>query len=635
MNRKITRNDRIKKRKSKDKVYKKAGDLQRNLKKTFEAEKKLKEDNIPILYKKPNKNKAKGKFVVHDEGGSKKKQALQIEMLSAQMQDFGLTEEDSIDTLDLMAQHIINMLNMEIYTVDHLTKIQKQILYRYFSRKNPVLGRILDLHTDLPLSKLRIQIPNDIPEIAKDYIMQYFEKVLERLDFANIIRNMVMTYNVYGEAFVLVDDYYKENKKELQDLKTIQENVYEHNEDDREFLEEVEIRYSKDPKSVNVKDRLKYIETRFKGFYEKSYSGPDKLRVLRFYEIFEYFENLDIDYEAIKYRISESLKDLINDKETEESLLELGYTKGYLQIVQENEDMDSVIIDNDIYAGYPFIFSFKRPESSSLVNRVLNECLEWENVKKSLKARIRTLGKIGRIVTSENLSIDQTQALKAEVTLMLEDPNHAIVANFPVHWEEVNTFVKEELNNIIDSTDKIKEDIAMGLGMPDSLLTGESQYTGDNIKLEMLNTQYLAFKNMIQNVIEEKLFKPIALRKGFVTVDDWGNPQLIYPRLSFSRIAIRDSDTYNILMDLYLKGSLPVSIIYDVLNIDTSDIERAIKNDLFSIKDPNFNEIIRDILTQAADEIFAKTNVTDKLIETMGLKIKQQSEEESEEFIEE
>jgi hypothetical protein len=316
MNKKTSRNDQIKKRKSKNKVYKKAGDVQKGIKKRFEAEQKLKESKVPILFKEPDKGKAKGKFVIHDEGGSKKRQALQIEMLSAQMHEFGLSEEDSIDTLDLMAQHIINMLNMEIYTVDHLTKLQKQILYRYFSRKNPVLGRILDLHTDLPLSKLRIQIPNDIPEIAKDFIMQYFEKVLERLDFTNIVRDMVITHYVYGEAFVLVDDYYKETKKELQDIKIIQEKVYEHNEEDQEFLNSIEEGYSKDPKSISVKNRLKYIETRFKGFYEKTYRGPDKLRVLRFYEIFEYFENLDINYEAIRYRISDSLKDLIIENST-------------------------------------------------------------------------------------------------------------------------------------------------------------------------------------------------------------------------------------------------------------------------------------------------------------------------------
>lgn len=133
--------------------------------------------------------------------------------------------------------------------------------------------------------------------------------------------------------------------------------------------------------------------------------------------------------------------------------------------------------------------------------------------------------------------------------------------------------------------------------MPLTLISGDSQYSGGSIKLEILNVEYHSFKQRVQSLIEEKLFKPIALRKGFVTVDDWGNPVIAYPRLTFSRVSLRDESVFDILFSLYQKGSLPVSILYDILNLDPDDVKRGIEADLWTVNDPNMNEMVRGLYT--------------------------------------
>ena len=58
--------------------------------------------------------------------------------------------------------------------------------------------------------------------------------------------------------------------------------------------------------------------------------------------------------------------------------------------------------------------------------------------------------------------------------MMLEDPNKAIVANYEIKWDEVNSFIKEELNELVARLKDLKIEISMGAGIPDSLLSGDA-----------------------------------------------------------------------------------------------------------------------------------------------------------------
>jgi len=552
----------------------------------------------------------------------KSKNAFDISSLSSHLSNIGLdTQEDDFDLLDLYASHIIELLNEGVYIFANLTKHERFILFRYFYKTNPVLGRIMDIHTEIPISKLRLQAPKNCPEIVKDYIVQYYEKIFEGLNLTEVLRDLALHYWVYGEAYCLVDDYYKKFDRKLQDLRTIDEKIYVQSEEDMAFMEKVEDAYKEDPDSIGLSDRFKYLDKKFGGFFVKGYTGPDRIRVLKFYNIMEYYHNEDIDFEAIRVQISNGLKELVDEGTTEEDLLEMGYTPGYLDLISnpENTSSNSVLIENNTNSGEPFIFIFKRYESTSVMQRVFEACLGWENSKRALKAKINQVGKLGRIVTSEGLGEEQTELLKIEVEQMLSDPNHAIVANYPIDWAEVNNFIKEELNELIQSTNDLKEEIAMGMGVPDSLISGDSQYSGDNIKLDILNNQYFSFKVMMQNLLEDNILKPIALRKGFISVDVWGSPALLYPKLTFSRVSLRSEDYFDLLFDLYQKNSLPISVIYEMLNLDVDDVTRAIQEDLFTLKDATFNDLVRDIYGQISDSIVSKTDLVEKIIEGLGL----------------
>jgi len=543
------------------------------------------------------------------------------------------TTEDDFDMLDLYASHIIELINEGVYVFANLTKHERFIIFRYFYRTNPVLGRIIDIHTEIPISKFRLQAPKHCPEILKDYIVQYYEKILDNVNFSDFLRDLVLHYWIYGEAYALVDDYFGNFNRQLQDMESIDEKLYTFGEKDNKFLKDVEEKYKVDPDTVDLRTRLKYLDKKFMGFFQKTYTGPDRLKVIKFYDIAQYYHNEDINFEAIKYNISDGLQDLIASKVSEEDLQEMGYSKGFIALLNdpENKNKNVILIDNNTKSGIPFIFVFKRYESTSIMQRIFESCLAWENSKRALKVKIGQIGKLGRVVTSDGLGEDQTDNLRVEVDNMINDPNHAIVANYDITWNEVNSFLKDELDQLIDSTSDLMSEIATGAGMPDSLISGESQYTGDNIKLDILNNQYFGFKVTIQNLIQNFILKPIALRKGLISIDSWGNPMLLYPKMTGSRVSLRSEEYFSLLFDLYQKNSIPISIIYDLLNLDAEDVTRAIQEDLFTLKDATFNDLLRDIYGQLSDQIVSKTDLVNMIIEGLGLPKKAEGEEEESE----
>jgi hypothetical protein len=160
--------------------------------------------------------------------------------------------------------------------------------------------------------------------------------------------------------------------------------------------------------------------------------------------------------------------------------------------------------------------------------------------------------------------------------------------------------------------------LAIGLGFSPEILIGEGMYGNSRTQLELMSTVYTQFRDLITGIVENQMFRPIAMKKGFYEVDKWGRPRWIYPKVTFSRLALRDSgDTYDMLFNMYAKGSLPVDIILDFLNIDAEDCKRKLEDNLFTVNDSKFNEMLSTIYNGAGEWIMNKTDVGKRI--TKGL----------------
>ena len=115
-------------------------------------------------------------------------------------------------------------------------------------------------------------------------------------------------------------------------------------------------------------------------------------------------------------------------------------------------------------------------------------------------------------------------------------------------------------------------------------------------------------------------FKPMCGRMGFIEEDDVLGAQVIYPKLSFTRLGLRDNgETFDALFNLYQKGSLDVDVILELLNVDPVSTRQKLERDLWSINDPMYNEMIRSVYSSAADKILENTEVMEIISEKLVL----------------
>jgi hypothetical protein len=196
-----------------------------------------------------------------------------------------------------------------------------------------------------------------------------------------------------------------------------------------------------------------------------------------------------------------------------------------------------------------------------------------------------------RVVWGDELSDVDVESLREQVDMALTDPDFSIISNYEVHWQEMGS--NGRLLELSSEHEHIENCLFAGLGVTRELLTGEGTYAGNRITLEILNTQYLLFRELLQEYVENNIFKPVARKKGFIEKDKYGREKLLYPKLSFTRLAIKDNDAFfEQAMQLYNKGSISIDIILEMLNVDPISTRKKIEADLFTVNDFAFNQLM-------------------------------------------
>lgn len=294
-------------------------------------------------------------------------------------------------------------------------------------------------------------------------------------------------------------------------------------------------------------------------------------------------------------------------------------------LTRKIERVDSVPYKGDVY-------SFDVEQDHSLVtNKVsVKNCLHTLVYRDKLRQSQTSIASRHmtpiRIVMAEGASADQLDEVREQVDYALQDPDYSIIVNFELRWEEMGSQQRLlELSTEYEITDR---QLYAGLGVTESLLSGESSYSGDRINLEVINTRYMLLREELQDMVQNKLLEPMCRRMGFIEVDEDGNEEVITPTLSFTRLALRDnSDTFDALFNLYQKGSLDVDVILELLNIDPLTTSEKLKRDVLTLQDSSFNEVLRGLYSEVGRALAENTDVVGKIAGYLGLKYKPKEEE--------
>jgi len=230
-----------------------------------------------------------------------------------------------------------------------------------------------------------------------------------------------------------------------------------------------------------------------------------------------------------------------------------------------------------------------------------------------------------RLISAADMDEEQTESMREQVDLALQDPDYSIVTNFEVTWTEMGADQRlPDWSWVFEMTDR---QLYAGLGVTESLLSGESSYSGDRIHLEVINTRYMLYREVIQEMVEDYFFAPMARRMGFVEEDEDGDIIPIIPRLAFTRLALRDNqETFDALLNLYQKGSIDIDVILDLFNIDPETTKEKLERDLFGLNDASFNEVLRAAYSAAGQSLAENSDLIEKIAQNLKLNFQKKEE---------
>lgn len=496
---------------------------------------------------------------------------------------------------------------------------ERREIYRHFYKSDPIVGQAIDLHTELPLSKIRLGAPKptvcpkgfESPAEYGKYILRFFEAMCKRIRLLNRLVTGVHHYWLDGGSVIFAED---------SDVEVPQEIGYE-----KQTRKESVISESGDPEErsesywVERDDR----EEQELLYYQKHYRGWERLIILPIDQV-KMTSYSFTDKMRIELIPSERDRQVIEQAKMGDPIASEMAEEIPHEVREYIEGGQTIPLGTDPDEGsFVFYLAARRSAGEELGNSLLDRCLRVLYYREKLRQAQTQIASRAmtprRLVSGENLSDAQTEELREQVDLALVDPDYSIVTNYEVRWEEQSS--RDRLLDLGGEYEQTERQLLAGLGVTESLMSGEAIYSGDRLKLEVINTRYMFLRDVLQEFVEEYLFKPVARRKGFIEKNKWGEEIVLYPRLSFTRMPLRDSqDTYDALFNLYQKGSISIDVILDMFNIDPVDTQEKLEKDMFTVNDSTFNEVMRAVYGEAGRALVEKTDIVERITNYLGLK---------------
>jgi len=510
---------------------------------------------------------------------------------------------------------------------------EKRELLRFWYSTHPIIGAGIDFHTDVPMSKIRLSAPKGKDITRNKQILHFFERMCRRLRLFQVLYDVTHEYWLHGNVFIFCEDHdlTGEMPENLMPDSQSPDGVRPEEQDTGEEQEESSEELSEESSEDDVKNERsraiqKFVEGKYEGWQRLQILPPEQVKL----EIFQYTNRVQMELiPSEKDRLAVLKAQEQNDTEAQK------IAEGIPEQIRENLlsgqpiPLNTTPYDDFLCSSFCFHLAHKRSPYDDRGVSILERCLrtllyqdKLRQAQTSIASRAMTPK---RIIWGDKMSQPDVDDLRDQIDQALVDPDFTIITNFEVHWDEVGA--RDRLLDLSTEYDITNKLLFIGLRITESMLTGESTYSGERIHLDVMNTMYLLYRETLADFVEQSLFAPVAEKKGFWEEDEYGNKNLLFPKLQFTRLALRDNtEMQDFMFNLYQKGSMPIDYIYELLNIDSEDAHILLKRDLMTPKDATFNEIIRSLYTQIGTDLASKTDAMKKVADNMGLTVTEEGD---------
>lgn len=560
--------------------------------------------------KNPDGSPMRSSMVRGKKSKAKEDKAQVVSSLDMELQDSETEGDDHIGIYQ-NAELLMDQISDGSYTVGRLPVYQKKQIFYYLSVFHPLVSRVVNLHTKLPLSTLRLQKPTHDVDIVQDYIYSYFQNLMTDTNFRRELKKAVRYFWIFGEGVTLIEDDYEFLKDTAFDPELKGVSLPELDQASLAEVEEINNRYNTKPSTVTYVDKLKVLKTYLLSI-NKDYGGIINIRTIFPLDVKDSMFNSDVDYWVYSLERSHSLRNLIGSKslgnETGEALLKklkrLGYSEGYIRKNWEAES-SYIEVDNDPFnLDGVYVARLATDENtgvdSSMLNSVLESAIQNLLAVRKSNTLVALASKIDRIVSAPKASIDQIDQLNDDLATMAENPEGSMLAvNFEVTVDTLSLDVKDNLD-LSQTIERTNKEMLSTLGFPEDLVSEGGTYGSGFLKVELLTNEYVEFRNQLKDFIENQIFRPIAIKKGFFSHNEWGDLIPIYPSVRFDKFSLsRGSEDIAQLASLVSDGNLPVSILLEHLGFNVEDVEQRLLQESSSM----FNKAIKDLLDTSIGDL--------------------------------
>ena len=443
---------------------------------------------------------------------------------------------------------------------------------RYFYKYDPYVSTAIDMHAELPLSKMRLQPPKSADKRRSQMILEHFVKMVSNdgIDLYNKLLQIGVEYYKLGNVFPYLQ--LNENKTAWEKLTLL------------------------DPDYINIE------KLQFTNAMKIELIPNDRLR--------EIINRGDFDQHTGV--LSQTIDPVIKTKVQSAENIPLGtntLSSHVSHIARKMGDYEVL--------------------GTSLIERNFKALVYKDRLRRSQDAiAVRHLTPKHLVWTDSNANDVDIEALREQVENALVDPDYAIITNFEIHWDLVGT--NSALMQLSGEWEWINDELMVGLMMNKSFILGEGAFANGQTVLEILEQRYGIYRSTLEDWIESHVFKPIALlnnfsekRTGFVRnskgdVVEQEIEVLLYPSIKWNRLNLTDDNQHKqMLSQMVDRGFLDVETWLEYFGLDADIILDKINRFKDSPLDPNYQDLQRSIQTEVGRIIGPA--IAKKRAEEMGL----------------
>jgi very-short-patch-repair endonuclease len=167
-------------------------------------------------------------------------------------------------------------------------------------------------------------------------------------------------------------------------------------------------------------------------------------------------------------------------------------------------------------------------------------------------------------------------AVQNQLAQTANDPNLTIVTHhaFELDWIGASGRVLTLSNEF----EFINQEILDGMMINNALLNGEGpSFSNAEVGINAMIDRLQTFRREIANWIEEKIYRPEAIRQGFIDIDEeTGEEEPIYPKIKWNSMNLRDKQQdKQFALSLYEKGLISAQTVLEEFGYDADvEIER-------------------------------------------------------------